>query len=244
MIARRFALSIFILAGMIHSAAGQQNIVTTSNARYELRQSLHNQFSKCLFKERVMLVCLEADHVNFGQQIKTKDYTIVPIYDDCGGSSCGRSGTTLIIEKGKETSLYMGIKEYCLECSKVLDVKHDENEVYFMLDRVDGKFKVAARFKDGTLLVGKAPLSAAEPVEQGMCNWLYDTYLDGCIHERGSRCVGLSDRLAMVYLRGLAAVTREYAGFPTGDFEKMCDNACGSGRKPNRAQFNQRICRR
>jgi hypothetical protein len=244
MIMLRLALSAFILVAAVHGAAGQQNISNTANARYELRPSLSNQLSRCLFKDRTMLVCIEADHVNFGKQIKTKDYTIIPIYDDCGGSSCGRSGTTLIIERGKETSLFMSIKEYCLECSKDPDVKHDQNEVYFMLDRVDGKFKVAARFKDGAFLVGKAPLSATEPVEQRTCDWLYDTYLDGCVEERGRQCAGISDRLAMAYQRGLVAVTREYAGFPAGDFAKMCDNACGSGRKPSRAQFNQRICRR
>ena len=246
------ALCLLLLTNAAEAWKRDPEFLVTPHAKYELRQSLSDEGFTCLFKNNVQLTCIENDIVKFGQKISTKDYLLLPIYDGCMGSGlhCERSGTTLLIERGKETSISIDIKEYCLECSNSVDVNYDQNEVKFMLDRVDGKFKVAARFKDGSMLVGKSALNENESMKRDECDWLYGEFLDACKGESGAitpgsrRCVGVKDRMAMVYIRSLDGMSREYAGFPANDLEKMCDTVCTSNRKPDRAHFNRRICRR
>ncbi len=251
----RFALIVLCLLHLTNAAEAWKRdpeFAVTPHAKYELRQSLSDESFTCMFKNNVQLTCIENDTVRFGQKISTKDYLLLPIYDSCAGNSpaCDRSGTTLLIESGKETSISIDVKEYCLECSKSVDVSYDQNEVRFMLDRVDGKFKVAARFKDGSMLVGKSALRENESIKADECDWLYGEFLEGCKGESGAitpgsrRCVGVKDRMAMVYVRSLEAFAREYAGFPTNDLDRICDAVCTSGKKPGRAQFDRRICRR
>lgn len=241
-------MGVSLLAGLLTLAIAQSTLantrIATGNARYEIRVSQLSQFAKCIFQNDAMLFCLEADLVTFGKTIKTKNYTIVPIYDQCGGSGCLASSTTLLIEKGNDTVVSHSIRNYCLECSDKIEVNYDADEVYFMLDRVDGAHKVAARFKDGAILVGKAKLNPSESLKAAECDWLYKDYLDGCIDQRGQKCRSLRDELAMAYLRGIGMIERQYAGFASAEFDRYCENACASGAKPSRAQFNKQICRR
>jgi len=126
MASRPLRISVFAL-GLLFctSAAAEDNKVETSNAIYEIRPDPKNEDRKCVFKGTTQLLCIERDLVTFGNPVKTKDYTLIPIYDDCGGSACGRSETTLLIEKGRQTKIDRTLKRFCVECQNKFEAKAD-----------------------------------------------------------------------------------------------------------------------
>ena len=92
---RLIAVALFALAAASARAENDETRVRTDHATYELRDDPKNDAKKCVFKNGRQIACIERDLVMFGKPIRTRDYTIVPIYDDCGGSACGLSQTTL-----------------------------------------------------------------------------------------------------------------------------------------------------
>src|SRR5688572_18558321 len=116
---RCIALALTMLAST--SAYAADDRIETGSAVYEIRPDAKNEDRKCVFKDGRQLLCITRDNVSFGAAIKTRDYTVIPVYDDCGGSACGRSQTTLLIEKGRDTKIDRTLKPFCVECQDKIE---------------------------------------------------------------------------------------------------------------------------
>lgn len=215
--------------------------VETGNATYEIRPDPKNDLRKCVFKNSRQFICIERDLVSFGPVIRTKDFVIVPVYDDCGGSNCGRSETTLLIERGNETRIDRTLKRFCAECRNKFDVNADQNEVAIALDRKDGH-AFQALFRNGAISVSKKPLDPKEPLADDDCTYLYEDVLDTCIATRS--CRNVVEELPGANSRSLRFMNTNYAAFPQGKVAAACKSACTTKKKPARAEFDQDICRR
>ncbi len=233
-----FALGLLCCA----PAAADDTKVETSNATYEIRPDPKNQDRKCVFKGNTQLLCIERELVTFGNPVKTKDYILIPVYDDCGGSACGRSETTLLIEKGKQTKTDRTLKRFCVECENKFEANADLNEVTIALDRKDG-FAFSSLFRNGIITVSKKPLDPKEPLSDDDCSYLYEDVLDTCIGTRG-QCRNVSSRLPGANSRSIAFMENHYAAFPAGKMSAACDAACSAKKKPARSNFDSEICRR
>lgn len=242
MASRPLRISVFAL-GLLFctSAAAEDNKVETSNAIYEIRPDPKNEDRKCVFKGTTQLLCIERDLVTFGNPVKTKDYTLIPIYDDCGGSACGRSETTLLIEKGRQTKIDRTLKRFCVECQNKFEAKADL-KVAIALDRKAGHAS-SSLFRNGVLTVSKKPLDPKEPLSDDDCSYLYEDVLDTCIGTPG-QCRNVSSRLPGANSRSVAFMENYYAAFPLDKVSAACDAACGAKKKPARAAFDSEICRR
>jgi hypothetical protein len=243
------ALVVLLLANPSEAQYGLQESIATSNAAYQIRESSQDSGIWCVYKRSQKLTCLQNDYVYFGDVISTKDYNLIPVFDDCGGSACGIPSVTLIIEKGRTSSIHAISRDYSSMGDLKPVVQYNNNIAYLTLNRVDGNSKVAVQFNNGSIIVGKAPLSANESFKETDCSWLYHEFLDGCLQERGAsfsgqRCIGVTDRMAMVYERSLGGMSQSYAGFPMQELQRLCDAVCAANRKPPRASFERQICRR
>jgi hypothetical protein len=235
-------IAALLLAMLIGSPAhAQEDKVETGNATYEIRPDPKNDQKKCAFKDGKRLLCIERDLVSFGAPVRTKDFVIVPLYDDCGGSNCGRSETTLLIERGKETKIDRTLKRFCVECQNRFEARADLNEIEIALDRKDGH-AFSALFRNGAITVSKKPLDPKEPLADDDCTYLYEDLLDTCIGT--SRCRNVVADLPGANARSLRFMTRNYAAFPEARVAAACEAACASKKKPARASFDSDICRR
>ena len=216
--------------------------VETANASYEIRPDSRNGEIKCVFKGNTRLLCIERELVSFGTPVKTRDYTLIPVYDDCGGSACGRSQTTLLVEKGNHTGIDRTLKRFCVECQNSFDAKADLNEIAIGLDRKDGH-AFSALFRNGAITISKKPLDPKEPFSDDDCTYLYEDVLDTCIGTSG-QCRGASSRLPGANSRSIAFMENHYAAFPAAKMSAACDAACSAKKKPARAEFDREICRR
>jgi hypothetical protein len=236
-------LAAVLLAMLIGTCAhAEDDKVETANATYEIRPNPKNEDIKCVFKGSTQLLCIERDLVSFGKPVKTRDYTLIPVYDDCGGSACGRSQTTLLIEKGSETRIDRTLKRFCVECQDKFEAKADSNEVAIALDRQHGH-QFSATFRDGKIAVAKKPLDPKEPLSDDDCTYLYEDLLDTCIGTRG-QCRNVSSRLPGANRRSVAFMENYYAAFPADKVSAACDAVCSSQKKPARASFDKDVCRR
>jgi hypothetical protein len=232
----------FALAMLIGSSAfAEDNKVETGNAVYEIRPDPKNEDRKCVFKDGKRLLCIERDLVSFGSPVRTRDFVIVPLYDDCGGSNCGRSETTLLIERGKNTKIDRTLKRFCVECQNKFEAKAELNEVAIALDRKDGH-EFSALFRNGAITVSKKPLDPKEPLSDDDCTYLYEDLLDTCIGT--SKCRNVVADLPGANSRSLRFMSVTYAAFPQGRMAAMCEAACAAKKKPARADFDKEICRR
>ncbi|MET0276996.1 MAG: hypothetical protein ABW198_01580 [Pseudorhodoplanes sp.] len=236
---RFIAIALATLLGS--SAFAEDDKVETGNAVYEIRPDPKNEQKKCVFKHGKRLLCIERDLVSFGPVIRTKDFAIVPIYDDCGGSNCGRSETTLLIERGKDTKIDRTLKRFCAECQNKYDAKSELNEVSIALDRKDGH-AFSAMFRNGVITVAKKPLDPKEPLADDDCTYLYEDLLDTCIGT--AKCRNVVADLPGANSRSLRFMSVTYAAFPQGKMAAMCEAACAAKKKPARADFDRDICRR
>jgi len=236
---RLIALLIAILTG--NAANAQEDKVETGNATYEIRPDPKNDDRKCVFKDTKQLLCIERDLVSFGTPVRTRDFVIVPLYDDCGGSNCGRSGTTLLIERGKETKIDRTLKRFCVECQNKFETRPELNEISIALDRKEGH-AFSALFRNGVITVSKKPLDPKEPLTDDDCTYLYEDLLDTCIGTRG--CRNVSARMPGANRRSVAYMENYYLAFPIDKVSAICDAACSSKKKPARAGFDREICRR
>lgn len=241
---RFVALLMAMLIGtqIVTVASAQEDKVETGNATYEIRPDPNNDLKKCVFKDNRLLLCIERDLVSFGTAVRTKDFVIVPLYDDCGGSACGRSQTTLLIERGKETKVDRSLKRFCVECQNKFEAKADLNEVSIALDRKEGH-AFSALFKNGVITVSKKPLDPKEPLTDDDCTYLYEDLLDTCIGI-GKQCRNVSARLPGANRRSVAFMETYYLAFPIDKVSAACDAACAGKKKPARAGFDREICRR
>jgi hypothetical protein len=231
-------LGIFLCSPLL----AEDGKVETANATYEIRPDPKNGDIKCVFKADTQLLCIERELVSFGKPVTTRDYTLIPVYDDCGGSACGRSRTTLLIEKGKQTRIDRTLKRFCVECGDKLEAKGDANEVAIALDRKDGH-AFSALFRNGAITISKKPLDPKEAFSDDDCTYLYEDLLDTCIGSNG-QCRNVSSRLPGANSRAVAFMENYYAAFPAGKISAACDAACSSRKKPDRADFDKEICRR
>lgn len=237
---RLLALSFALL--VCASAQAEDDRVETGHATYDLRPDPKNEDRKCVFKDGRQIVCIERDLVMFGKPVRTKDYTIIPIYDDCGGSACGLSQTTLLVEKGKDTTVDRSLRRYCVQCREKFDARADLNEVVILLDRREGH-EFSALFRDGTITVSKKPLDPTEPLSEDDCNSLYEEALDACMAHQ-SKCRNVVADLPGANRRSVNYMQTSYAAFPRARFAAVCDAACRTKTRPARAGFDKDICRR
>ena len=178
-------LAAVLLAMLIGTGAhAEDDKVETANAIYEIRPNPKNEDIKCVFKGKTRLFCIERELVTFGKPVRTRDYTLIPVYDDCGGSACGRSRTTLLIEKGKETKIDRKLKRFCVACQDKFEVKAGANEISIALDRQQGQ-QFSATFRDGKITIAGKPLDPKEPLSDDDCTYLYEDVLDACIGHQG-----------------------------------------------------------
>lgn len=240
MLPRLLAVTIAMLAAA--PAAAQEDKVDTGSAVYEIRRDAKNEDRKCVFKGGRQILCITRDNVTFGAAIKTKDYTVIPLYDDCGGSACGRSQTTLLIERGKDTKVDRTLKSFCVECEARIETKADANEISFKLDRKDGR-QFTALFRDGAVTVASTPLDPKEPLSDDDCTLLYGQYLDTCLSHKG-RCQNAAKDQPGANARSLIYLDGYYAVFPKTKMIALCSSACSSKKKPERAAFDRDICRK
>lgn len=215
--------------------------VETGNATYDIRSDPKNDLRKCVFKNGRQALCIERDLVSFGPVVRTKDFVIVPVYDDCGGSNCGRSETTLLIERGKETKIDRTLKRFCVECQNKFEANADQNEIVIALDRKDGH-AFSALFRNGVITISKKQLDPKEPLSDDDCTYLYEDVLDTCIGTRNCRHV--VEDLPGANSRSLRFMNTNYAAFPQGKVAAACKSACATRKKPARAEFDKDICRR
>lgn len=231
------------LAAFANAAAlAEGERVETSNAVYEIRPDPKNEDRKCVFKNGTRLVCIERDLVMFGNPVRTRDYTLVPIYDDCGGSACGLSQTTLLIEKGKDTKIDRTLKRYCVQCKEKFDSRAELNEIGITLDRRDGH-EFSALFRDGAITVSKKPLDPKEPLSDDDCNSLYEDALDACMAYH-AKCRNVLADLPGANRRSVNYMGTTYAAFSRARFSAICDAACANKRRPARATFDKDVCRK
>jgi hypothetical protein len=236
-------LVVVLLAMLIGTGANaEDDKIETANAIYEIRPNPKNEQIKCVFKGKTRLFCIERELVSFGKPVKTRDYTLIPVYDDCGGSACGRSQTTLLVEKGKETKIDRTLKRFCVECQNKFEVKADTNEIAIALDRQQGQ-QFSATFRHGKITIAGKPLDPKEPLSDDDCTYLYEDVLDACIGHQGSCRDAVAD-LPGANARPVRAMETSYAAFPDRKVEAACEAACASKKKPARANFDQQICRR
>jgi hypothetical protein len=241
MLLRIAASLLAMLSGdLAHAQEAQEDKVDTGNAVYEIRPDAKNDVKKCVFKDGKRLLCIERDLVSFGAPVRTKDFVIVPLYDDCGGSACGHSETTLLVEKGKETKIDRTLKRFCAECRNRFEAKAEQNEVAIALDRRDGH-EFSALFRNGAVTVSKRPLDPKEPLTDDDCTYLYEDLLDTCIGT--SRCRNVVADLPGANARSLRFMTTNYAAFSEGKVASACEAACASKKKPARTDFDREICR-
>jgi hypothetical protein len=213
----RFLLvAVAMLVATAALAEDDESRVRTGNATYELREDPKNAVRKCVLKDERQLLCIERDLVMFGKPLKTRDYTIIPVYDDCGGSACGLSQTTLLIEKGKETRVDRTLRRYCVLCKEKFDVRPDLNEVDIGLDRREGH-EFSALFRDGSITVSKKPLDPKEPLSDDDCKSLYDDALDACMAHQ-SKCRNVVADLPGANRRSVNSMQTSYAAFPRARF--------------------------
>lgn len=236
-------LAAVLLAMLIGSGAqAVDDKVETANATYEIRPDPKNEDTKCVFKGKTRLFCIKRELVTFGKPVRTRDYTLIPVYDDCGGSACGRSQTTLLVEKGRAVRIDRTLRRFCVECQDRFEVKADTNEVAIALDRQQGH-QFSATFRDGRIAIASKPLDPKEPLSDDDCSYLYEDYLDACIGHQGS-CRSVLADLPGANARPVKAMDTNYAAFPERKVEAACEAACASKKKPARASFDEEICRR
>jgi hypothetical protein len=237
--ARSIALTMAVLIStQVHA---QEDKVETGNATYEIRPDPKNEDRKCVFRDGRQLLCIERELVSFGAVVRTKDFVLLPIYDDCGGSACGRSQTTLLIERGKEVKIDRSLKRFCVECQNKFQTNADANQITIALDRKDGH-AFSALFKNGTITISKKPLDPKEALSDDDCSYLYEDLLDTCIGT--PKCRNVVARLPGANALSLNFMSAQYAAFPKARMASMCQAACASKKKPVRAEFDREICRR
>jgi hypothetical protein len=241
--ARLIVLLMAMLIGTLIGAAAhaQEEKVETGNATYEIRPDPKNESRKCVHRDGRQLLCIERELVTFGTVVRTRDFVLLPIYDDCGGSACGRSQTTLLIERGKDVRIDRSLKRFCVECQNRFEANADANEVAIALDRKDGH-AFSALFRNGTITVSKRPLDPKEPLSDDDCTYLYEDLLDTCIGT--PKCRRVVADLPGANARSLHFMSVQYAAFPQAKMASMCEATCASKKKPARAAFDKEICRR
>lgn len=225
--------------GIVHTSRNSFRVVTSSDG-----------FTKCVRshrRENSDLYCVVQDHMYFGNPIALKDFTVIPIFSDCGGSACGYPSTTLLIESGEDVFFHVGLMQYCLPCGKIVRIDPSRNEIDFLLDRSGGKTEYMAKFINGKVVVLNVALERTEPLKKAECDWLYNEVLDICLRPTASTCKSLlfeQNIGGMVTLRGIAGLENRYRGFSGERVSQLCDQACSNRKKPSRAAFNKEICRR
>ena len=225
------------------AAHAEDDKVETGNATYEIRPDPKNDDSKCVFKDDTQLLCIERELVSFGKPVTTRDYTLIPVYDDCGGSACGRSQTTLLIEKGKQTENRPHAEAILCRVSATSSRRKAEaNEVAIALDRKDGH-AFSALFRNGAITISKKPLDPKEPLSDDDCTYLYEDLLDTCI--------GIARAMPQCRRRTCRAPTRArshscenyYAAFPAGQDVGRLRRGLREQEEAGPRRFDQEICR-
>ncbi|HWV40229.1 hypothetical protein, partial [Pseudorhodoplanes sp.] len=206
------------------------------------RDDPKNDEIKCMFRDGSRLTCIKRDLVMFGKPVRTKDYTIIPVYDDCGGSACGLSQTTLLIEKGTETKVDLSLRRFCVQCKEQFVARPDLNEIDIALDRREGH-EFSALFRDGAITISKKPLDPNEPLSDDDCKSLYEDALDSCMAYH-ARCRNVVADLPGATRRSVNYIESIYAAFPSKAFASACDTACRTKKRPARAAFDKDVCRR
>jgi hypothetical protein len=219
--------------------------VDSRNAKYAILEE--RPATNCIFRNGERVSCVTQPNYTFGKRIQTKDYDIIPVYGNCGGSGCPFSSTELIIESKNTFAVARELAEFCLECSLhelgagAIQIDYAANQAIFQLGAVKG-YRVQAVFQNGSISVKKVEISQEEPLSDGDCNFLYE-YLGECARTEHEFCADPGQNFAMALVRPYFGFVHSYPKFPKQPFEKSCSLACTERRAPQRADFMSRYCK-
>ncbi len=226
-------------------AHAEDDKVETANAIYEIRPDPKNEDIKCVFKGKTRLFCIERELVTFGKPVTDpRFHASIPVYDDCGGSACGRSRTTLLIEKRQGDEDRPQAEAILRRVSgQVRGQGRRERD----LDRARPPARasnLSAAFRDGEITISRqAARSEGAAVGRrlhlsvrGSARCLYRP--SGRVPRRRGRPAGRQCPPDKRRWKRITPPSR------TGKVEAACEAACASKKKPARADFDQQICRR
>jgi hypothetical protein len=147
------------------------------------------------------------EYVSLGAPIKTRDYTLIPVYGRHAGSGYHWGTASLLIE-GKGTSVvHEGLLASCFECNvRALSSDHASNVVHIRIGRREG-YETSAWFRDGALSVHRTKLDPEEPVDADTCNLLY---------EQLKMCFGADRRIYSSYAGGSLGYAGGSLGYAGG----------------------------
>jgi hypothetical protein len=223
--------------------------LSTENHTYKLVQKKPETLSKvfirsCLNIDDHESKCFDNLYSYFGTIIKTKEYTVIPIFLNCGGTACEESDTFLLIEHEKQVSLSNALKGHCLECGLLIDSDFENDNFKYKLER-DGKFEYFAKFTSGKFQIEKNALSITEPIDIQTCNQLY-TKLSGCADSATEKqnCPEEFYSHGMVDVRWVLGLPFKYPSFDAKAYENSCTVACETKTVPTEKTFQRNVCHR
>ena len=208
--------------------AGRQGRDRQRDLRNPSRSEERRQEVRVQGHER--LLCIERDLVSFGTPVRTKDFVIVPIYDDCGGSACGRSRDYAADREGHgDEGRPQAEAILCRVSGQVRGSRPARTRIAIALDRQQGQ-QFSATFRDGKITIAGKPLDPKEPLSDDDCTYLYEDVLDACIGHQGACRDAVAD-LPGANARPVRAMETNYAAFPGRKVEAACEAACASKEK-------------
>jgi hypothetical protein len=185
------------------------------------------------------------EYVLLGPPIKIKDYTLIPVYGQDGGSGNHSRSASLIIE-GKGTAVaHEHLLAGCIACDvRALNSDHASNFVHLRIGRHEG-YETSAWFRDGSLSVDRTKLDPSEPLDADTCKSLYEE-LKTCegpgLRADPKTCPGYSGHHTRDSF--LDGVKENYPGFLIADFDTACAEAMCAGRKLDSKHFARNFCQR
>lgn len=231
------------LLPMLQSAKSAENeannTLRTTHSTYTISETPEHEYTQCLFRNGERLFCSTAGGVlYFGEPVKTRSYTLLPISDSCGGNGCPSRDVRLVVERGSKITV-KNVVEDCYWCElTVLHKNARTDTATFKIGNKQG-YRLVESFRRGTLSVHRSKITSK--IDARTCSDLHET-IKACASSETRPCFNPYNSSASGN-RMMLSIENDHPSFSRSAFNETCDNICGSGKEITYRQFSSKFCR-
>lgn len=230
--------AVFLLSTMT-AAANERMRLETRLGTVEIR-SIDDQ-QKCAVARGRRLHCSRMDHLMIASSsvISMRDYVVMPIDEDCGGTACGVPSTSFIVLDATTERHTKG--SFSSAWSTTTPRMQGANGFSITMPYQDGQI-ASMSFADGRFTFNVRETAGRTNVRPPDCSAMYEA-LGSCLNN-GAACQDGLSGTSMADMRQVVAVTRRYEGLSYERIDAACRSLCRSTQLPTRAWFARQFCQR
>jgi hypothetical protein len=248
---RLFGIVLLTAVVSLNLAVADGTINTSFEKQYEFIKKYPDiLFSEnCLFKNGKKLDCGFQTFVKFLEPINLKDFNILPVSEQCEGSSC-LEGTVLIIESKGKITINRQFNSVCLECGSFEIKNYEKNQVDFVFQG-DDKYRSLGHFDNGKISVNRvltqnfilSDKMSKPNLKQSECDYLYEEFLNSCAALPANTCSVSVDNIRK-NRDDLRYLKVNNNNFRYAELLQYCIQACRTRKTVDRIEYNKQICGR